>query len=104
MDILIFIITAAINIVIYMMGENKDKPNKYEKLYNIIFPLGIIQLIFTLLFFTMWMISKFNLYFSIEKEKYFSNNKISKDVRLNLFQYLDIIILKTLLNKQEIIN
>ena len=104
MDILIFIITAAINIVIYMMGENKDKPNKYEKLYNIIFPLGIIQLIFTLLFFTMWMISKFNLYFSIEKEKYFSNNKISKDVRLNLFQYLDIIILKTLLNKREIIN
>jgi hypothetical protein len=103
-DYLLFFITLIINIIIFCMAESKDEANDYRKIYNTILPIGVVQTIISLVFILIWSISKFSLYFTIEKEKYYISHRINKEEKLSIPQYLDIIIIKTLLSRRETIN
>ena len=103
-DYLLFFITLIINLIIFCMAESKDEANSYHKIFNTILPIGIVQTIISLIFIIIWYISKFSLYFTIEKEKYYISHRINKEEKLSLYQYLDIIIMKTILSRRETIN
>ena len=103
-DYLIFAITSAINVIIFIMAESKDAANNFRDIHTIILPITIIQIFITFFFFVSWVASKFSLFYTIEKEKYYIRHRINKIEKLNIPQYLDIIILKTLLSHREIVN
>ena len=103
-DYLLFFITLIINLIIFVMAESKDEANEYHKIFRTILPIGIVQTIISLIFILIWSISKFSLYFTIEKEKYYISHRINKEEKLSIPQYLDIIIMKTLLSRRETIN
>ena len=103
-DYLLFFITLIINVIIFSLAESKDEANEYQKIFRTILPIGIVQTIITLVFILIWSISKFSLYFTIEKEKYYISHRINKEEKLSIPQYLDIIIIKTLLSRRETIN
>ena len=103
-DYLLFFITLIINLIIFAMAESKDDSTDYQRIYKITLPLGIVQTAVSLLFIIIWIISKFKLYFTIEKEKYYISHRINKEEKLTVYQYLDIIILKTILSRRETIN
>ena len=99
----LFIITGIINIIIFLKADNDDQENGYEKIYNIVFYLGIIQIILNLLILFFWIISKYSLYYMIEKEKYYINNKLDKrEETLSFLQKIKIGIVNTMLSKREI--
>ena len=104
LDYIIYAITAGINIIIFICANNDGESDDYSKLYKLIFPFAIIQLILTISAIILWIISKFNMYFVIEKEKYYTSNRISKEQNLTFGQYLDIIIIKTILSRREFVN
>ena len=100
----LFIITGIINIIIFIKADNDDESNGYEKIYNIVFYLGIAQIILNLLILFFWIISKYTLYYIIEKEKYYVNNKLDKrEETLSFFQKIKIGIVNTMLAKREIV-
>ena len=103
-DYVLFFITLIINLIIFSMAESKDEANDYRKIFNTILPIGIVQTIISYVFIIIWFISKFSLYFTIEKEKYYISHRINKEEKLSIPQYLDIIIIKTLLSRRETIN
>ena len=103
-DYLLFFITLIINLIIFCLAESKDEANQYHRIFTIILPIGIIQTIIALIFIVIWFISKFSLYFTIEKEKYYISHRINKEEKLSIPQYLDIIIIKTFLSRRETIN
>ena len=104
LDYLLFFITLIINLIIFSMAESKDEANEYHKIFQTIFPIGIVQTAISLICILMWCISKFSLYFTIEKEKYYISHRINKEEKLSIPQYLDIIIMKTILSRRETIN
>ena len=71
----LFIITGTINIIIFLKANNDDEENKYEKIYKIVLPLGIIQVVLNFFCLFFWIISKYTLFYSIEVEKYYNKNK-----------------------------
>ena len=103
-DYLLFFITLVINLIIFTMAESKDDPTDYRRLYTITLPIGLLQTVVSLLFIIVWIISKFSLYFTIEKEKYHISHRINKEEQLSILQYLDVIIFKTILSRREMIN
>ena len=103
-DYLLFFITLIINLIIFTMAESKDDLTDYERIYKITLPIGIVQTAVSLLFIIIWSISKFDLYFTIEKEKYYISHRINKEERLSIPQYIDIIIFKTIFSRREAIN
>ena len=103
-DYIIYAITATINIIIFIKANNDGQIDNHYNLYKTIFPLAIIQLILTLSAIILWVISKFGMYFVIEKEKYYTSNRISREQNLTFTEYLDIIILKTILSRRELVN
>ena len=103
-DYLLFFITLIINLIIFAMAESKDDSTDYERIYKITLPLGVVQTIISLLFIIIWCISKFSLYFTIEKEKYYISHRINKEENLSFPQYMDIIIFRTILSRRETIN
>ena len=103
-DYLLFFITLIINLIIFAMAESKDDPSDYERIYKITLPMGIVQTAVSLLFIIIWFISKFWLYFTIEKEKYYISHRIKKEEKLSIPQYMDIIIFRTILSRRETVN
>ena len=103
-DYLLFFITLIINLIIFAMAESKDDATDYERIYKITLPMGILQTAVSLLFIIIWTISKFSLYFTIEKEKYYIRHRINKEENLSIPQYLDIILFRTILSRREAIN
>ena len=101
---MIYLLTSAINITIFSMAEYKDEENNYQKLISVILPMGLVQLSLTILSLIFWFVSKYKLYYVIEKEKYYISHRMSNDIPLTWGQYLDIVIMKTLLSKREIVN
>ena len=100
----LFIITGIINIIIFSEADNIDEVNGYENTYNIVFPIGIIQIVLNLLSLFFWIISKYTLYYVIEKEKYFTRNKLDKkEETLSLLQKIYIGVVNTMLAKREIV-
>ena len=100
----LFILTGIINIIIFLKADNKDEPNEYEKTYEIVLPIGIIQIVLNLLSLFFWIISKYTLYYVIEKEKYYVENKLDKkEVTLSFFEKLYIGVVNTMLAKREIV-
>ena len=104
LDGMIYLLTSAINITIFSMAEYKDEENNYKKLISVILPMGLVQLSLTILSLIFWFVSKYKLYYVIEKEKYYISHRMSNDIPLTWGQYLDIVIMKTLLSKREIVN
>ena len=78
--------------------------NHYNKLWKIIFPLGIIQLIITVISLIIWFVTKFNLYYKIAKQKYLVSHHLNDEYRLSFIQQLYIVILKTIFSKREIMD
>ena len=103
-DYLLLFLTFLINIIIFTMAESKDEQTDYQRIYKITLPLGVIQTAVSLLFIIIWSISKFWLYFTIEKEKYYISHRINKEENLSLPQYMDIIIFRTILSRREAVN
>ena len=103
-DYLLLFLTFLINIIIFTMAESKDEQTDYQRIYKITLPLGVIQTAVSLLFIIIWSISKFWLYFTIEKEKYYISHRINKEDNLSLPQYMDIIIFRTILSRREAVN
>ena len=103
-DYLLFFITLIINLIIFAMAESKDDETDYQRIYKITLPMGIVQTAVSLLFIIIWSISKFSLYFTIEKEKYYISHRINKEEKLSIPQYMDIIIFKTILSRRETVN
>ena len=103
-DILLFFITLIINLIIFAMAESKDDDTDYKRIYKITLPLGIVQTAVSLLFIIIWFISKFWLYYTIEKEKYYISHRINKEEKLSIPQYMDIILFKTILSRRETVN
>ncbi len=100
----LFVITSIINIIIFLKADNDDEGNDYEETYKIIFPIGIIQIVLNLLSLFFWIISKYTLYYVIEKEKYYAENKLNKkEETLSLFQKIYIGVVNTMLAKREIV-
>ena len=100
----LFIITGVINIIIFLKANNDDEGNHYEKIYKIVLPLGIIQVILNFLSLFFWIISKYSLYYLIEVEKYYNKNKLDKkEVSLTFFQKFYIGLFNTMLDKKEIV-
>ena len=100
----LFIITGIINIIIFFKADNKDEENDYKDTYKIVFPIGIIQIILNLLTLFFWIISKYTLYYVIEKEKFYVENKLNKkEETLSLFQKIYIGVVNTMLSKREIV-
>ena len=100
----LFVITSIINIIIFLKADNDDEGNNYEETYKIIFPIGIIQIVLNLLSLFFWIISKYTLYYVIEKEKYYAENKLNKkEETLSLFQKIYIGVVNTMLAKREIV-
>ena len=100
----LFLITGAINIIILLKANNDDEENKYEKIYQIVLPLGIIQVILNFLSLFFWIISKYSLYYSIEVEKFYNKNKLDKkEDPLTFFQKVYIGLINTMLDKKEIV-
>ena len=101
----LFVITVIINLIIFLKVKNTDSDDNYKKVYDIVMPIGIIQVLLNLLCLVCWIVSKFSLYFVIEKEKYYLENKINKEEEsLTITQTLYIMIFKTMLSKKEIIS
>ena len=103
-DYLQFFITLIINLIIFCMAESKDEANGYQKIFKTVLPIGILQTIISIVFILIWSISKFSLYFTIEKEKYYISHRLNKEEKLSIPQYLDIIIINTLASRRETIN
>ena len=100
----LFIITGIINIIIFLKADNDDEINDYEDTYKIVFPIGIIQIILNLLSLFFWIISKYTLYYVIEKEKYYVENKLDKnEEELSFFKKIYIGVVNTMLAKREIV-
>ena len=100
----LFLLTGVINIIILIKANNDDEENHYEKIYEIVLPLGIIQIILNFLSLLFWIISKFTLYYSIEVEKYYNKNKLDKkEVALSFFKKFYIGLFNTILDKKEIV-
>ena len=104
LDIFIYCLTTVINLIIYSLAEYSDNSNHYNKLWKIIFPLGIIQLIITVISLIIWFVTKFNLYYKIAKQKYLVSHHLNDEYRLSFIQQLYIVILKTIFSKREMIN
>ena len=93
----LFVITVIINLIIFLKVKNTDSDDNYKKVYDIVMPIGIIQVLLNLLCLVCWIVSKFSLYFVIEKEKYYLENKINKEEEsLTITQTLYIMIFKTM--------
>ncbi|MGL4951663.1 MAG: ion transporter, partial [Mycoplasma sp.] len=99
-----FLITVVINIVIFINIESADSHNDYKDIFAIIFPLAMIEAILTFCFWLIWMLSKFSLYFWIEKEKYYISKRKSLDEPLTFYEHLKIIIIHTFWTKKEIVS
>jgi len=68
-------------------------------------PLGIIQVILNFMFLLFWILSKFSLYFLLEKEKYYVGHKLDKEeYDLSLIETFNIAFFNTLFSKKEIIS
>ena len=104
LDVFIYILTTVINLIIYMKADYSNNSNHYKKLWKIIFPLGIIQLIITIISLILWFITRFKLYFKIAEQKYLLSHHLNNDYRLSLIQQLYIIVIKTIFSKREMIN
>ena len=103
-DYLQFFITLIINLIIFCMAESKDEANGYQSIFRTVFPIGILQTLISIVFIFIWIISKFSLYFTIEKEKYYISHRLNKEEKLSIPQYLDIIIMNTFASRRETIN
>ena len=103
-DYLQFFITLIINLIIFCMAESKDEANGYQSIFRTVFPIGIVQTFFSIVFILIWVISKFSLYFTIEKEKYYISHRLNKEEKLSIPQYLEIIIINTFASRRETIN
>ena len=103
-DIFIFLITVAINILIYIVIESSDAENDYQDVFDIVFPIALVQAGFTFLFLLLWFISKFSLYYIIEKEKYYIRSRKNRDESLSFGEKLAVIFVYTIFSKKEVIN
>ena len=103
-DAFIYCLTTLINLLIYSFAEYSDKTNDFNKLWKIIFPLGIVQLIITVISLFFWFITKFNLYYQIAKQKYLVSHHLNDIYSLSFIQQLYIIIIKTILSRREFVN
>ena len=83
-DILLFFITLIINLIIFAMAESKDDETDYKRIYKITLPFGIVQTAVSLLFIIIWFISKFQLYYTIENQKYYTTHTINKYNKLSI--------------------
>ena len=104
LDLFIYVLNVVINLVIYSLTDYKDKNNDFKKVWKIIFPLGIVQLSLTILALTFWFVTKYKLYFKIEKIKYKASLHISKETPLSTRQHLYLGLIKTIFSKREMIN
>ncbi len=101
---LLFVITVTINIIIAFSVKSEHAADNYKKTYNIILYFSIIQIILNLAVLISWILSKFKLYYVIEKEKYYLANKIDKDEELTVFQKVEIGLVNTLIANKETIS
>ena len=103
-DYLQFFITLIINLIIFCMAESKDEANGYHSIFKTVLPIGILQTIISIVFILIWIISKFSLYFTIEKEKYYISRRLNKEEKLSIPQYLEIIIMNIFASRRETLN
>ena len=102
---LLIIITTLINVIIFLKIKNTDSENDYKECYDIVMPIGIVQVLLNLLCLVCWIMSKFSLYYIIEKEKYYLDHKLNKEeYELSLVEKLRIMVVNTMLSKKEIIS
>ena len=104
LDFFLFLITAAINIYIYVTIERPDADNDYKRIFDTVFPIALVQGALTFIFLLMWFISKFSLYFIIEREKYYIRMRKNRDESLSIFENIKIIFLYTLFKRNEVVN
>ena len=104
LDFFLFLITAAINIYIFVIIERPDADNDYKRIFDTVFPIALVQGALTFIFLLMWFISKFSLYFIIEREKYYIRMRKNRDESLSIFENIKIIFLYTLFKRNEVVN
>ena len=101
----LFSLNALTNIIIVSKANNKNAYKHYKDIYDIVLPLGIIQVILNSMFFLFWVLSKFSLYFLLEKEKYYVSHKLDKEeYNLSFIETFNIAFFNTLFSKKEIIS
>ena len=105
MEAFLFLITCVINVIIFLLNTQKEALNDYLDIYNKVYPLGILEVLFSFIFIVCWMVSKFKLNFIIEVEKYVNRlSKESTERKLSSYDYFNIIVFNTILSKKEIIS
>ena len=101
----LFSLNALTNLIIVIKANNDNEHKHYSDIYKIVMPLGIIQVILNFMFLLFWILSKFSLYFLLEKEKYYVGHKLDKEeYDLSLIETFNIAFFNTLFSKKEIIS
>lgn len=104
LEFLFFFLLLLINILMFAKYDNQHLGSDQEqKLSDVVFILGLINVIFNAIIIVIWLYTKFSLYYKIELKKFALKNKIdsNNDIK-NFDRYFNIPIIDTIIKKNEI--
>lgn len=100
MEALLFLFTIVINLIMLIKIDTHEVEDDFHTVYPPIQVLAIIEVILNFLVLCAWFISKFPLYYTIEKKKYSLKWKLQPE-SLGCFEKVGIMVYNTIFLKNE---
>lgn len=102
LEFLLFFLLLIINFIMFAKYENSHLIDGQQKLSDVVFALGLSNVILNSIAIIIWLYTKFQLYYNIEKKKFSLKYKIENPNNISKWnRYFIIPIIETIVKKNE---